>query len=172
VLVGMVLVALGGSLAGEFKARAMRAWTVAGCVGSAAAILLLAAGGLSGPGWPLRATVMLLGAANGAFAVSAIGAMMGLAHQGRESRAGVRMGLWGAAQAVAFGLGGLFGTGASDIARFALGAPALAYAAVFAVEAAIFLLAAWLAVGVFTSRAERPGIPASAAPGGTLASAG
>ncbi len=42
------------------------------------------------------------------------------------------MGLWGAAQALAFGLGGLLGTGASDLARAAFGGPALAYAAVFA----------------------------------------
>ena len=33
------------------------------------------------------------------------------------------MGLWGAAQAIAFALGGLFGTAASDLARWLLGAP-------------------------------------------------
>ena len=157
VLAGMLLVAVGGSLAGEFRARAMRGWTVGGCIGSAVAILALAAGSLIGPAWPLRASVVVLGAANGAFAVSAIGAMMGLANTGRESREGVRMGLWGAAQALAFGLGGLLGTGASDIARALLGTPSLAYGAVFVAEALIFLLAARLAAGVFQPRAERPG---------------
>jgi len=163
VLGGMLLVAIGGSLAGEFRARAMRGWTVGGCLASAAAILLLAAGSLAGPGWPLKLCVALLGAANGAFAVSAIGAMMGLASIGQESREGVRMGLWGAAQALAFGLGGLLGTGASDIARAALGAPGPAYAAVFAAEAVIFLAAAYLAAGVFHLQAGRAGPDISSA---------
>ena len=50
------------------------------------------------------------------------------------------MGLWGAAQAIAFGLGGLVGTGASDLARWtALVAPELSYACVFAFEGLLFL---------------------------------
>ena len=69
------------------------------------------AAGFVGPAWPLRPTVFALGVANGAFAVAAIGSMMGLAGEGREAREGVRMGLWGAAQAIAFGLGGLRGHG-------------------------------------------------------------
>ncbi len=171
VLAGMLLVAVGGSLAGEFRARAMRAWTVGGCVGSALAILLLASGSVIGPGFPLRISVAVLGAANGAFAVSAIGAMMGLASHGRESREGVRMGLWGAAQALAFGLGGLLGTGASDVARALLGSPSLAYSAVFAAEAGIFLIAAVLAAGVFQPRAERPGLSVTSAAGAPVARA-
>jgi BCD family chlorophyll transporter-like MFS transporter len=149
VMAGMLLVAIGGSLAGEFRARAMRFWTVGGCIASALALSALAVGGLFAPAWPLRASVFILGAANGAFAVSAIGSMMGLASQGRGQREGVRMGLWGAAQAVAFGAGGLFGTGASDLFRSLTGTPAFAYAAVFALEAALFLIAARLAGGVF-----------------------
>jgi BCD family chlorophyll transporter-like MFS transporter len=149
VLAGMLLVAVGGGLAGEFRARAMRAWTAGGCLASAAAILVLAASSLFAPHFPLQAAVLALGAANGAFAVSAIGAMMGLAGAGRESRAGVRMGLWGAAQALAFGAGGLVGTGASDLARLLFGSPASAYAAVFIVEAGLFALAARQAALVF-----------------------
>ena len=145
VLAGMALVALGGVL----RAGTMRAWTIGGCLGSATAALALAACGLGGPVGAMRGTVILLGVANGAFAVSAIGAMMGLAGNGRSSREGTRMGLWGAAQALAFGAGGLLGTGASDLARAVLGAPAPAYAAVFVAEAAVFLLAARLAAGVF-----------------------
>ncbi len=76
-----------------------------------------------GPAFPLRAAVFVLGVANGAFAVAAIGAMMGLVHVGRQGREGVRMGLWGAAQAVAFALGGLAGTLGSDVARALLGGP-------------------------------------------------
>ena len=59
------------------------------------------------------------------------------------------MGLWGAAQALAFGGGGLLGTGLSDVARWLVAEPASAYAAVFAVEALLFLLAARLAAAVF-----------------------
>ena len=152
VLAGMGLVALGGVLG----AGAMRTWTIAGCLGSAVAALALATCALGGPEWAMRGIVVLLGVGNGAFSVSAIGAMMGLAGQGRGSREGTRMGLWGAAQALAFGAGGLLGTGASDLARAALGAPAPAYAAVFVAEAAVFLLAARLAAGVFGGAAWAP----------------
>ena len=43
----------------------------------------------------------------GAFAVSAIGSMMDLAAAYGDHREGVRMGLWGSAQAVAFAIGGV-----------------------------------------------------------------
>ncbi len=155
VLGGMALVAVCSVLAGGFRTRAMRVSTIGGCVGSAAAILLLAASSLAGFPWPLREGVLLLGAANGAFAVSAIGSMMGLASDGRAAREGTRMGLWGAAQALAFGAGGLAGTAASDLARHVFGSPATAYAAVFGMEAVLFLVAAALAVGVFQTRDDR-----------------
>ena len=149
VLAGMAIVAVGTMLAGEYRHRAMRSWTMGGCVASAAAILALAAASLAGPTAPVQALVLLLGMANGAFAVSAIGAMMGLAADGRASREGTRVGLWGAAQALAFGAGGLLGTGSSDLARALFGTPQAAYAAVFLAEAALFLAAARLASGVF-----------------------
>jgi BCD family chlorophyll transporter-like MFS transporter len=161
VLAGMLLVAVGASLAGGFRAKAMRAWTVGGCLASAAAILCLAAAGLVGPAWPLRASVLAVGAANGMFAVSAIGAMMGLAGSGRGGRDGIRIGLWGAAQALAFGLGGLLGTSASDLARALFGSPAAAYGAVFLAEAALFLCAARIAMTVFATPA--PALPEPAA---------
>jgi BCD family chlorophyll transporter-like MFS transporter len=160
VMAGMLLVAIGGTLAGAGRARAMRLWTMGGCLASALALIGLALSGLVGPTWPLKATIFALGTANGAFAVSAIGAMIGLAGQGRGAREGTRMGLWGAAQALAFGLGGLLGTGASDIARAALGAPGPAYAAVFIAQAALFLFAARLAGGLFTTTAPPARDPA------------
>ena len=159
VLAGMALVALGGVL----RICAMRTWTVGGCLGSAAAALALAACAVGGPADVMRGIVATLGVANGAFAVSAIGAMMGLAGNGRSSREGTRMGLWGAAQALAFGAGGLLGTGASDLARAVLGGPGPAYAAVFAAEAAVFLLAARLAAGVFGTTERAPAGAAQAA---------
>ncbi len=170
VLGGMALVAIGSVLAGGFRTRAMQVSTIGGCVGSAVAILLLAASGLAGLPWPLREGVLLLGAANGAFAVSAIGSMMGLASQGRAAREGTRMGLWGAAQALAFGAGGLVGTASSDLARHLFGSPGTAYAAVFGMEAVLFLVAAGLAIGVFQTQddhaARRPALAAGAAQAG------
>ena len=160
VLAGMAVVAISGFAAGGFGRAAMRGWTVGGCVASAIAVMTLGAVGMAGPDAPLQAAVLVLGVANGAFAVAAIGAMMGLASSGRASREGTRMGLWGAAQALAFGLGGLLGTGAADLAKATLGAPDVAYAAVFAMEAVLFLLAAGLALNVFRTSAEqhRPGL--------------
>ena len=149
VLAGMILVAIGASLAGAGRPRAMRAWTIGGCAASALCLIGLAAAGYFVPAWPLRANLFVLGVANGAFAVSAIGAMLSLAGRGRGSREGVRMGVWGAAQALAMGAGGLLSTGASDIARVVLGAAGPAYAAVFTGQAMLFLAAAWLAAGVF-----------------------
>jgi BCD family chlorophyll transporter-like MFS transporter len=149
VLAGMLLVALGSAFAGAFRMRAMRVATVGGCAASALALGAMAAAALVGPAWPLRLSVVALGAANGAFAVSAIGAMMGLAGAGRGAREGTRVGLWGAAQALAFGAGGLFGTGLIDVTHLLFAAPALAYAAVFTAQAAVFVWAAQLAMGVF-----------------------
>ena len=157
VLLGMVLVAVAGSgLLGRLLARlglrhgveqfgCLRTWAVGGCLASAMALLGLVIAGLSGGAWPLAATVFVMGAANGAFSIAAIGSMMSLAGQGQQAREGVRMGLWGAAQAVAFGLGGIIGTGASDLSHWLIGVTGPAYSAVFAFEAALFVLAAWLA---------------------------
>jgi MFS transporter, BCD family, chlorophyll transporter len=58
------------------------------------------------------------------------------------------MGVWGAAQAIAFGLGGLVGTAAVDAARYAFGTATAAYTLVFAADALLFLWSARLAVRV------------------------
>ncbi len=147
VLLGMIVVALAGSL-GRGRFGSLRAWTIGGCLASAVMLGCLAIAGFVGPGWPLRPTVFGLGMANGAFAVAAIGSMMGLAGRGREAREGVRMGLWGAAQAIAFGLGGFSGTVAVDVARHLMGAPDIAYGTVFAGQAVLFIISAGLAAGV------------------------
>jgi BCD family chlorophyll transporter-like MFS transporter len=139
-----------GMLAAAFAGRgrrfgSLRAWQIGGCLMSALALLGLVAAGFVGPAWPFKATVFALGAANGAFSIAAIASMMRLASEGRHAREGVRMGLWGAAQAVAFGMGGLVGTAASDLARWLIGTPSMAYASVFAFEALLFIAAAVLA---------------------------
>jgi len=148
VLAGMALVAMISTAVGGRGFASMRIWTVGGCAASAVALVNLAGAGLAAPAWPLRTTVFLLGLANGVYAVAAIGSMMSLVGAGQKSREGVRMGLWGAAQAIAFGLGGLVGTLASDFARLILGSASLAYGAVFAGEAALFLVSAVLALCV------------------------
>lgn len=163
VMLGMIAVTLACSVIGGPRLGSLRTWTVLGCVASALALLALAASGRAGPGWPLEANVFALGVANGAFAVAAIGSMMSFAGAGRAAREGVRMGLWGAAQAIAFGLGGFLGAAASDLARSLLDAPGLAYGLVFALEALLFLGAAVLAatLGGTHAAARRP---AGAAP--------
>jgi BCD family chlorophyll transporter-like MFS transporter len=103
----------------------------------------------------LRANVWLLGVANGAFSIAAISTMMRLAREGTSGREGTRMGLWGAAQGIAFGLGGLVGTGATDLARHVIQQLDLAYASVFFFEMLLFVASAWWAVQVATPRARR-----------------
>ncbi len=149
VLVGMLAV---GVAASGRRARMLRTWAIGGCLASAVALICLAAGGFSAPQFPLRPAVFGLGVANGAFAVAAIGSMMALAGQGRERREGIRMGLWGAAQAMAFGLGGFLGTVAIDVTRMLLDSPASAYAIVFTAEAVLFLVSALLALRVGGAR--------------------
>jgi BCD family chlorophyll transporter-like MFS transporter len=162
VLIGMLLVGCATSMArrpsganplqsNSLQSNSLQSWAIGGCIASAFCLMSLAIGGFVGPSWPLRISVFLLGIANGTYAIAAIGSMMALVGSGQKTREGLRMGLWGAAQGVAFGLGGFAGTIASDVARYALGAPLLAYALVFTVEAALFLVSAILA-----SRVDRP----------------
>ncbi len=145
VLLGMIMVALVGSRFANSKLGSLRTWCVGGCLVSALALAGLAIAGHVGPPWPLKANVFLMGAANGAFSIAAIGQMMRLATEGRAAREGVRMGLWGAAQAIAFGFGGLIGTAASDLAHFLIASSGAAYGSVFAAEALLFVVSALLA---------------------------
>ncbi|MET0875590.1 MAG: BCD family MFS transporter [Tardiphaga sp.] len=149
-LLGMALVPLIGALYPRSRGH-LQNWSIAGCLASALALLALAAASVVGPSWPLRETVFALGLCNGAYAVAAIGSMMALVSAGTGKREGVRMGIWGAAQAFAFGTGGFLGTLASDAAHAVLAQPAMAYATVFAAEAGLFMVAAWMAVWVHRS---------------------
>jgi BCD family chlorophyll transporter-like MFS transporter len=151
VLLGMITVGVLGARIGDRTSQGMRLWTVGGCLGSALALVGLGAATVFKPIWPLAPTVFALGFANGVFAVSAIGAMMGLAGGGRSPSAGARMGVWGAAQAGAFAIGGFLGAAGSDALRKILHDPAAAFLGVFAVEALIFLASAALAAGIFTT---------------------
>jgi BCD family chlorophyll transporter-like MFS transporter len=145
VLLGMLLTGTLGTYAAKRGLLTLRVWCIGGCLASAVALLGLSAGASAGESWPLSANVFALGVANGAFAVAAIGSMMELAASGGERKEGIRVGLWGAAQGIAFGLGGLVGTGAADLARVLIADPSSAYAMVFAGEGILFIVSAALA---------------------------
>jgi len=171
-LAGMLLAAMAGRRVVGASLGSLRAWTVGGCIASGVALLGLVVGGLvAAPDWPLRANVFLMGVANGAFSIAAIGSMMALAGgpaaasnvEGAEGaaatgtgREGTRMGLWGAAQAIGFAGGGVLGAAASDFARWLTGSPALAYALVFAAEALLFVVAARLAMSLRDAAVSGP----------------
>jgi MFS transporter, BCD family, chlorophyll transporter len=144
VLIGMLAVAGAGSRWVAGRLGSVQAWMVGGCLVSALATVGLVSSALSAD-WPLKANVVFLGVANGAFSIAAIATMMRLAGEGGAGREGTRMGLWGAAQAAAFGLGGLLGTAASDLAHALLGEQRTAYAAVFGMQALMFAVSAAVA---------------------------
>jgi BCD family chlorophyll transporter-like MFS transporter len=163
---GVVLGMIAGALWGRFRSRfstGLGGLVVGGCLLSAALLAflaLLASSASLSAAVPLKAVVLLLGFANGAYAVAAIGTMMTLVASGGEGREGVRMGLWGAAQGIAFGAGGFVATVLVDVARAALGSPVAAYATVFLCEAGLFAASAVLAARLFAptrpSTIDRP----------------
>jgi BCD family chlorophyll transporter-like MFS transporter len=68
------------------------------------------------------------------------------------------MGLWGAAQAIAAGFGGLMGAAMVDIFRRVFENDAQGFGLVFLMEAGLFLFAAAMAVRVLDRRASNPQI--------------
>ncbi len=143
-LAGMLAVAFAGALPRFHRSGGVKLCAVGGCLISALALCGLATAGAIGPSWPLRASVMLLGFGNGTFTVAAVASMMSLAGRGAGHREGVRMGVWGAAQALAFGLGSLVGPALVDVMHRVFASAMPAYALVFLVEAGLFLIAARL----------------------------
>ena len=153
VFIGMLLV---GIAATGLKIGALRHWVIAGCIGSGLSLAAIAMTGFAALSLPLTPLVVALGFFNGMFAVAAIGAMMALASEGRGQREGTRMGLWGAAQAIAAGFGGLTGAAAVDMARSGL-ADGPAFGLVFAAEALLFACAAVMAARIIDSPARGAG---------------
>jgi BCD family chlorophyll transporter-like MFS transporter len=145
VFLGMLTV---GIAATGLRLGSLRAWVVAGCLGSAGSLALITFLGGAAIASALVPAVVCLGFFNGMFAVAAIGSMMALAGEGRGAREGTRMGLWGAAQAIAAGFGGLLGAAAVDMMRIALHSDAQAFGTVFLAEATLFIFAALLALRV------------------------
>ncbi|WP_108838750.1 BCD family MFS transporter [Tateyamaria sp. Alg231-49] len=159
VFIGMLTV---GIMATGLKIGALRTWVMAGCLGSCAVLTLICMTGFADTALNFTYLVIALGFFNGMFAVAAIGAMMALASQGRGQREGTRMGLWGAAQAIAAGFGGLTGAVLVDVARtFAPDGPA--FGAVFTFEATLFLAAALMAARVMET--PQATMPATLVPG-------
>ncbi len=154
VFFGMLTV---GIAATGLRLGSLRGWVVAGCLGSAASLGAIALLGKTALASMLMPAVVALGFFNGMFAVAAIGSMMALAGQGRDAREGMRMGLWGAAQAIAAGFGGLLlGAAAVDVMRLALASDAAAFGTVFLAEAALFVVAALMALRVIELGRGRP----------------
>ena len=147
VLAGMIAVAVIGTLA-KGGIRVLRGWIVGGCIGVAGMLVALAFAHTGGASFPLQTAFFLLGVGNGAFAAAAIAAMMQLVAIGRQGRDGVRMGLFGAAQAIAFGLGGFLGTVILDLGRLVTGSATGGYSVVFLLDAGLFLVAALLALRI------------------------
>ena len=142
VFVGMLTV---GILATALKFGTLKSWVQAGCLGSCFMLISIMLLGQINSSLPLELAVVGLGFFNGMFAVAAIGSMMSLAGSGSKRREGTRMGLWGAAQAIAAGFGGLLGTILVDLLQMANLSPVNAYGMVFSLEASLFALAALLA---------------------------
>ena len=148
VFLGMLAV---GIACTGFKFGALKNWVWAGCMGSCISLVFIALAGQSPEIVPLAPLVFALGIFNGMFAVAAIGSMMSLASQNNDRREGTRMGLWGAAQAIAAGFGGLLGTILVDLLQLANFSHADAYGTVFIFEAALFALAASIATRSITT---------------------
>jgi MFS transporter, BCD family, chlorophyll transporter len=145
VLAGMIVVGCAATWFGRASGLALRNWSVAGCLGSALALIALVAAAQVGTPWPLKQNVFALGFANGVFAVAAIGSMFSAA-MGQASQQGIRMGLFGASQAIAFGAGGFIGTLLVDALKFMTQSNILSYGVVFGLEAALFIASAFLAM--------------------------
>ncbi|QLF68503.1 BCD family MFS transporter [Peteryoungia desertarenae] len=148
ILLGMAMVGLCSTLFGRRYPGLPKLIIALGCLGSAMALAALSISAFFAPVWPLQINVFLLGAMNGAFAVAAIGTMMLLASNGASANEGMRMGVWGAAQAISFGLGGVLGTVLLDLGRLLLGDNREAFALVFGFEALLFLLSSLIALRI------------------------
>jgi BCD family chlorophyll transporter-like MFS transporter len=147
-LVGMIACAL---LA--MRLGGLRPWAAAGCALSALALVSIALAPSGGGVAQFRASVVALGLANGVFAIGAIGSMMALSVAAGGGTTGVRMGVFGAAQATAYAIGGSLGAVLSDVARALMGGAREGYTSVFVLEAVLFLVAAAMALRAIPDRA-------------------
>lgn len=141
VLAGMILAALIARRSGQ-----LRHWAAAGCFASAVAYLALVASPAIDQVSVFRVIVVVLGLSNGVFAIGAIGSMMALTGDKSDGRAGLRLGVFGAAQALAYAVGTMSGAAGVDFARAIFESPVQGYLAVFGVQALLFVGSAWMAL--------------------------
>ncbi|MEM8701676.1 MAG: BCD family MFS transporter [Pseudomonadota bacterium] len=154
VFFGMAIVGIAGGLFSKRKPGLIKFFIFSGCLGSGIALAFLSVSASFAPVWPLEANIFALGFMNGAFAVAAVGTMMVLAGGGKTSNEGVRMGVWGAAQAISFGLGGVAGTIVLSLGRWSTGNDGTAFTLVFALEALLFLMSALIALRISVGSAS------------------
>jgi BCD family chlorophyll transporter-like MFS transporter len=140
-MLGMLLAAVLGQRVGS-----LRGWAAGGCAASAGALALLAVAPATESLAVMQGAVVAMGIANGAFAIGAIGSMMALTADAADDAIGTRMGVFGAAQGVAMGFGGVLGAAASDVAAALVGSATGGYVTVFAFEAVLFAVSAVLAL--------------------------
>ncbi len=141
VLIGMVVAALVATRSGQ-----LRHWAAAGCLASACTYVALTLAPAVGDPQYFRVIVGLLGLSNGVFAIGAIGSMMSLTGDRSDGRAGLRLGVFGAAQAIAYATGTMAGAAGVDIARSVMSTPIRGYLVVFSVQAVLFAASALLAL--------------------------
>ncbi|KAA0970194.1 BCD family MFS transporter [Aureimonas fodinaquatilis] len=146
IFIGMAAVAVAGGVFAPRWPNVLRSTALLGCGVSGICLTALALSPLYGPDFPLTGVTFALGLGLGGFTVSAIGAMMALAGAAGNGHEGLRMGIWGAAQALAFGSGGLLAGAIVDVVSWTHGTLVTGYMLVFLLEAGLFAVAAWLAV--------------------------
>jgi BCD family chlorophyll transporter-like MFS transporter len=146
VLLGMVLMGV-ISVAGQFSKRSI---VVVGCVGTAVGMLTLASASVFGLRELVLPGLFGMGLFTGIFNIGALSLMMEMTVPGAT---GLYMGLWGMSQVMAQGLASI-GSGVLHTALVGggLATPAVAYGAIFGIEAAGLVVAATLVLGVSTVR--------------------
>ena len=143
---GGVMLGMIGAAILSARFGSLRTWAAGGCIASALTLIALARSPIIGGPEVLQATVFALGVANGVFAVGAIGSRMAMTAADTTRGTGIRLGVYGAAQAIAYGAGSLGGGVASDLTIAYFGDPVRGYTAVFAGEAVLFIIAAAMAM--------------------------
>ena len=143
VLAGMAALGLLTGFAKDRAFASLDGWMAGGCAFAALALAALAFGAAHGAGFALQPCVFGLGVADGVFAVAAVGAMMAGVGD-RTGQAGLRMGVWGAAQALAYAAGGLVATGALQAGRAFWSGAGPGFALTLTLQGALFAAAAVL----------------------------
>ena len=143
---GGVMLGMLGAAVLSARIGSLRQWAVGGCLASAVMLVALSQSPALGGAGALSLIIFGLGMANGVFAVGAIGAMMAMTAADATRGAGIRLGVYGAAQAIAYAAGSLGGGVASDLTIAGLGDVTRGYTVIFAAEAVLFIVAAGMAL--------------------------